>query len=137
MPTKKNAIYRTDLLPNRMNPGKEAKVRALLATWREVAAAQAREQWRLVFETGYPSKSHDVSRTGYAVLGTNFGQMVRWQVVGQIESWLSNRANEFRDAVIASSLADNPELRHQLLFIKSPASWRSTTRQSHAICGNT
>lgn len=121
--TKKDALYRTDLLPHRMNAGKEAKVRALLGAWRQVAIAQAREQWRLVFTTGHPSKRHDVSRTGYDVLGTSYGQMVRWQVVGQIESWLSNRANEFRDLVHRSSLP--PDLKHQLHFINKWQAWYS------------
>lgn len=121
MPIKPKAIYRTDLLPHRMNAGKEAKVRALLSAWRSVAVAQASEQWRLVFTTGRPNKKHNVSRTGYDVLGTSYGQMVRWQVVGQIESWLSNRANDFRDLVHRSSLA--PEIKHQLHFINRWQAW--------------
>ncbi|MEW5891338.1 MAG: hypothetical protein AB1768_20435 [Pseudomonadota bacterium] len=96
MPAKRSAIYRTDLLPHRMNAAKEVKVRALLSAWRRVAVAQAKEQWRLFFTTGSLNKKHNASRTGYNLLGTSYGQMVRWQVVGQIESWLSNRANEFR-----------------------------------------
>lgn len=121
MPSKAQAIYRTDLLAHRMNPGKEAKVRALLAAWRKVAVAQAREQWRLIFTTGRPSKRHDVSRTGYELLGTSYGQMVRWQVVGQLESWLANRANDFRDRVNRSSLS--PEIKHQLHFINRWQAW--------------
>ncbi|MDR9065287.1 zinc ribbon domain-containing protein [Burkholderia multivorans] len=121
MPTKKTAVYRTDLLPHRMNAGKAAKVRALLSAWRLVAVAQAREQWRLVFTTGRPSKRHDVSRTGYDRFGTSYGQMVRWQVVGQIESWLANRANDFLDLVHRSSLA--PETKHQLHFINRWQAW--------------
>lgn len=121
MPSKKTAIYRTDLLPHRMNAGKVRKVRALLKAWRPAAVAQAGEQWRLVFTTGSPSKRHDVSRTGYDVLGTSYGQMVRWQVVGQIESWLSNRANDFRDIVNGSSL--DPAIKHQLHFINRWQGW--------------
>ena len=121
MPTKKSAIYRTDLLPHRMNAGKELKVRALLSVWRRVAGDQAREQWRLIFTTGRPSKRHDVSRTGYDVLGTSYGQMVRWQVVGQIESWLSNRSNEFRELVNGSNL--DPAVKHQLHFINKWQAW--------------
>ncbi len=121
MPTKKTAIYRTDLLPHRMNAGKERKVRALLKAWRRAAVLQAREQWRLVFTTGRPSKRHDVSRTGYEELGTSYGQMVRWQVVGQIESWISNRSNEFRELVNASSL--DPAVKHQLHFINRWQAW--------------
>ena len=121
MPTKAQALNLTDLLPHRMNAGKEAKVRALLGAWRRVAVAQGREQWRLFFTTGRPSKRHDVSRTGYDLLGTSYGQMVRWQVVGQIESWLSNRANDFREAVTRSSL--EPVVKHQLHFINRWQAW--------------
>lgn len=121
MPAKRTAIYRTDLLPHRMNAGKERKVRALLAAWRRAAVAQSREQWRLIFTTGHPSKRHDVSRTGYDVLGTSYGQMIRWQVVGQLESWLSNRANDFRDLVNGASL--DPAVKHQLHFINRWQAW--------------
>lgn len=121
MPTKKKAIYRTDLLAQHMNAGKQAKVRALLCAWREVAVLQAREQWRLFFTKGTPNKRHDVSRTGYALVGTSYGQMVRWQVVGQLESWISNRANDFRELVNGSSLA--PEIKHQLHFINRWQAW--------------
>ncbi len=118
---KNQAIYRTDLLPLRMNAGKEVKVRALLSAWRKVAMAQASEQWRLVFTTGRTNKKHNVSRTGYDVIGTSYGQMVRWQVVGQVESWLSNRANEFRDLVHRSSL--DTTTKHKLHFINRWQAW--------------
>ena len=121
MPTKPLAIYRTDLLLHGMNAGKETRVRALLRVWRSVAVAQSREQWRLVFTTGHPSKRHDVSRTGYDLIGTSYGQMVRWQVVGQIQSWLSNRANDFRDLVNRSSLP--PDVKHALHFINTRHAW--------------
>lgn len=121
MATKPTALYRTDLLPHRMNAGKEKKVRLLLKAWREVAVRQGREQWRLVFTTGRPSKRHNVSKTGYEILGTSYGQMVRWYVAGQIESFLSNRVNEFRQAVNRSSLAR--EIKHQLHFINSWQAW--------------
>jgi putative transposase len=121
MPTKQKAIYRTDLLPHRMNAGKEAKVRALLSAWRNVAVCQAGEQWKLFFTTGRVSKKHNVSRTGYEIVGTAYGQMVRWQVVGQIESWLSNRSNDFRDLVNRSSL--DADIKHQLHFINRWQAW--------------
>ncbi len=121
MGTKKQAIYRTDVLPHRMNAGKERQVWALLHAWRSAAVLQAREQWRLVFQTGYPSKRHNVSRTGYDVLGTSYGQMVRWQVVGQIESYLSNRANDYRELVNGSSLSS--EVKHQLHFVNRWQAW--------------
>jgi putative transposase len=121
MPTKKNAIYRTDLLSHGMNAGKESKVFQLLRAWRSVAVSQAGEQWKLVFTKGHTNKRHNVSRTGYDVVGTSYGQMVRWQVVGQIESWLSNRANEFKDIVNRSSL--DAGMKHQLHFINRWQAW--------------
>lgn len=121
MPTKKNAIYRTDLLTQHMNAGKQLKVRSLLSAWRGVAVLQGREQWKLFFTSGVISKKHDVSRTGYEVIGTSYGQMVRWQVVGQIESWLSNRSNEFRELVNSSTL--DAATKHQLHFINRWQAW--------------
>jgi len=121
MATKPAAIYRTDLLPHRMNAGKEEKVRGLLAAWRRVCCVQAGEQWRLVFTTGRPNKRHNVSRTGYDILGTSYGQMVRWYVVGQIESWLANRANDFREIVNGSALP--AEVKHQLHFVNRWQGW--------------
>lgn len=64
MPTKRTAIYRTDLLPHRMNAGKERKVRALLKAWRRAAVLQAREQWRLVFTTGRPIRVFPIPISG-------------------------------------------------------------------------
>lgn len=47
MPTKKTAIYRTDLLPHRMDPGKEErKVRVLLAARRPSPKAGTMEARR-------------------------------------------------------------------------------------------
>lgn len=48
-----------------------------------------------------------------AVIGAaNRVQMCRYQVVGQVQGWISNRANEFRDTVNASSLS--PDVKHML-----------------------
>ena len=49
------------------------------------------------------------------VLGARRTQMLRYQVVGQLESFLENRANDFRDAVLRSSIDE--ATRHQLLTI--------------------
>ncbi|MBE7540549.1 MAG: hypothetical protein HS122_19330 [Opitutaceae bacterium] len=94
MPTKKTAIYRTDLLPHRMNAGKEAKVCALMKAWRQTAVAQAREQWRLVFTTGRPSKRHDVSRTGYDVLGTSYDQL---HLINRWQAWYDPKVLTMKD----------------------------------------
>lgn len=121
MATKQQAIYRTDVLSHSMNEKKEQKVRDLLSAWRKACVLQSREQWRLFFQRGNTNKRHDVSRTGYDVLGTSYGQMVRWHVVGQLDSWISNRANDFKRIVVASSLSS--ETKHQLYLINRLHGW--------------
>ncbi|HET8746643.1 MAG TPA: transposase [Ramlibacter sp.] len=116
-------VHRTDLLPSNLTAGKETAVRALLAAYRKGAVLLGREQWRLFFETGRFDKNHDLDKVTFAaVIGAaNRVQMCRWQVVGQLQGWLSNRANEFRDAVHRSNLP--PDTRHMLHTINVLGAW--------------
>lgn len=93
---------------------------SLLEAWRHVACMYGREQWRLFFESGKLNNRHR-SRRGYDLVGTARGQMIEAQVVGVLESFVSNRANEFRDLVNASGLS--PEVKHQLHFINRWKGW--------------
>jgi putative transposase len=114
---------RCDLLASNMTAGKEQRVRELLAAYRKGAVLLGREQWRLFFETGRFQKNHDVDKTTFAAAigAANRVQMCRWQVVGQLDSWLSNRANDFRDAVNGSTL--DPDTRHMLHVINRAGAW--------------
>ena len=107
-------IHRTDLLPSNMTAGKEAAVREVLVAYRAGAVMLGREQWRLFFETGRFNKNFDKDKKTYAaVIGAaNRVQMCRYQVVGALQSWVSNRSNEFRETVVRSSLS--PETKHML-----------------------
>ena len=120
MSRKPEKIYRCDVVGHAMNPGKERAVLHLLAQWRIAAVAQATEQWRLFFETGR-FNNRLRTRVGFDVLGTSFGQMVRYQVVGVLDSFMSNRANDFRSAVNGSSLSS--QTQHQLHFINRWKAW--------------
>jgi len=48
-------------------------------------------------------------------------QMCRWQVVGQLQGWLSNRANEFRDTVTRSTLP--PDVKRMLHVVNLRGAW--------------
>src|SRR5690606_30776456 len=48
-------------------------------------------------------------------------QMCRYQVTGALQSWVSNRSNEFRDAVQRSSLP--PETKHMLHVVNRAKAW--------------
>lgn len=116
-------VMRCDLLPSNMTAGKEARVRDLLAAYRKGAALLGREQWRLFFETGRFNKNYDVDKKTFAsaIGAANRVQMCRWQVVGQLDTWLSNRANDFRETVNGSSL--DPDTRHMLHVINRAGAW--------------
>jgi len=48
-------------------------------------------------------------------------QMCRWQVVGQLQGWISNRANEFRDTVTRRTLP--PDVKHMLHTVNLMGAW--------------
>ena len=116
-------VHRTDLLPSNLTAGKRAKVLDLLAHHRAGAVLLGREQWRLFFETGRLSKNHDVDKVTFAAAigAANRVQMCRYQVVGQLQGWISNRANEFRDTVNRSTLP--PDTKHMLHVINRTGAW--------------
>jgi len=118
-------VHRTDLLPSNLTASKEERVRELLRAWRKGAVLLGREQWRLFFETGRFDKNHDLDKITFAsVIGAaSRVQMCRWQVVGQLQGWLSNRANEFRDTVTRSSLS--PDVKHMLHTVNLMGAWFS------------
>jgi putative transposase len=101
--------------------GKEQAVQELLAAWRKCAVQLAEEQWRLFFETGRLDKNHGDTALASVVGAANRLQMCRWHVVGQLKSWLSNRANEFVAAVRRSSLPD--AIQHQLCVVNACEAW--------------
>lgn len=116
-------VHRTDLLPSNLTMGKRAKVLDLLAHYRAGAVLLGREQWRLFFETGRFNKNHDTDKVTFAATigAANRVQMCRYQVVGQLQGWVSNRVNEFRDMVTRSDLS--PDTKHMLHVINRMQAW--------------
>lgn len=120
-----SAIHRADIHHSNLTKSKQDAVLDLLAAYRKGAVALAHEQWRLFFEAGRFNKNHDRDKITYsAIVGAAARvQMARYQVVGALQSWLSNRANEFGDIVSSSSLGD--EVKHQLRVINLRKAWFS------------
>jgi putative transposase len=119
-------VLRTDLLDHGMNAGKKQKVFDLLRAWRACAVLVGREQWRLFFEAGHLNKMHrsPVEADLADVVGAaNRLQMVRYQVVGILDSYLANRQNEFSRIVEQSTL--EKDVRHQLHFVNRWKAWFS------------
>ncbi|MFU8842053.1 MAG: zinc ribbon domain-containing protein [Nitriliruptoraceae bacterium] len=123
-PDRMSEVLRTDLLDHGMNAGKEQKVVELLRAWRRCAVLVGREQWRLLFESGRVNKMHRSrveSKLAQVVGAANRLQMVRYQVVGILDSYLANRQNEFTRVVECSSLP--AEAKHQLHFVNRWKAW--------------
>lgn len=125
-------MKRCDNLPLKdANPSKVRALLDLLAAFRAAAPDVAADQWRRFFEAGPFAKM--VSAKAEAAsprlagakgqVGAQRLQMLRFQVVGQLDSFMGNWANEFRDMVLASSLDE--ATRHQLLTVNQAGAWFS------------
>ena len=115
-------VYRTDLLPSNLTASKKAQVLELIRAWRKGAVLLAHEQWRLFFETGLFDRFYYNPNKFISVIGnSNRIQMCCRQVVSQLQCWISNRANEFRDTVKHSTL--NNDIKHMLYTINRTRAW--------------
>ena len=131
-------IRRCDLLHSPLNAGKAAIIQTLVRRHRKGAPLIAREQWRQLFENGDLDRRADakvakltseeqgrrrlLAATIKDVVGSaGRVQMLRYQVVGQMRSWLSNRANGFREIVEASTLTERD--KHILLSVNQQEAW--------------
>lgn len=116
MTTPAEKIIRTDLLSSNMTKSKEAKLRAYLKEFRKAAVVVSRPQWRLFFDTG---SFNAMYKDGLGYKGPYCD--VRRVVVGQLQSYVSNRANDFKDIVVRSNLDDIT--KHQLNLINRKQAW--------------
>ncbi|WP_200255726.1 zinc ribbon domain-containing protein [Halorhodospira neutriphila] len=124
------AIHRTDLLPTAMNAGKAAAVRELLRAWRRAARAVAADQWTRFFRDGGFRKNlpaaQEAAAPGVAAAKAEIGaqrlQMVRYQVVGTLSSFLANRQNEFAELVARHEGFDE-RTRHMLHVVNKAGAW--------------
>ncbi|MBK1671043.1 hypothetical protein CKO28_23840 [Rhodovibrio sodomensis] len=140
------AIHRTDLLPTAMNARKEAAVRDLLRAWRRAADAVAADQWMRFFRDGgfrkNLSATHESAVPGVAAAKAEIGaqrlQMVRYQVVGTLSSFVSNRQNDFADIVgrhegfaafgRRAGLSDD-RTKHMLRVVNKAQAWFDRSRE--------
>lgn len=121
MANRSKKIIRTDLLPTRMNAGKRRAVDHMLRGWRRTAERVSSEQWRLFYQAGRFNKQHQSGCSG--IVSAACVQMVQWQVVGMLDSFMANRSNDFRRIVHRSTLP--ADVRHHLHTINRWNRWFS------------
>ncbi|MBK1671231.1 hypothetical protein CKO28_24830 [Rhodovibrio sodomensis] len=130
------AIHRTDLLPTAVNVGKEAAVRDLLRAWRRAADAVAADQWTRFFRDGRFQKNisaaQEAAAPGVAAAKAEIGaqriQMVRYQVVGTLTSFISNRQNDFAE-IVGRHAAFDDRTKHMLRVVNKGHAWFDRSRE--------
>jgi putative transposase len=115
-------------LKHSANPGKIDKVRAVVKHYRKLAAKISSAQWILFEKQGLFSKNHDIKHIP-TVLSARYKQTCQYQVVGILDSFVSNRQNDFIGIVRESRLDE--ETKHKLFIINKYCLWQSTMPFSH------
>ena len=88
-------MNRTYKLKHLANKGKQMKVIKTERAYRDTAALIARDQWRCFYESARPfNKQCDIKHIG-TQLSERFKQTCQYQVVGTLDSFISNRQNDF------------------------------------------
>lgn len=114
---------RTDTIRHSSNGGKVRRVMAFVRPYRECCAAIAASEWRTFHETGKFGGKFANSSKFNSFCGAAPAQMARAQVAAMLASFVSNRQNEFRNAVQRSSLASG--VKHMLHVINARKAWQA------------
>ena len=103
------------------NAGKVDTLWDLTKVYRKSACLAANRQWKHFLQEGFFNKNLATKDCHDWNLLARYRQTLQYQVVGQLKSWVSNRANEFEELVRHSNLDD--EIRWALLKINSKQHW--------------
>lgn len=128
---KKNKFHRSYPLECLLNSGKAQQVFPVIKEYRTTAQEIASQQWHLFYTIGDFNKNDEpllLSFNGSFVDYQRYKQTIQYQVVGQLRSFLSNRANDFARLVSKSTL--DLETRKKLYLINRHQSWYDPTLTS-------
>ena len=112
---------RADSVRHSANQGKSTRLQAFVRKYRDCCAAIASREWRMFFEDGKFGGKFANSSKFNDHCGAAAAQMARAQVAAMLTSFVSNRQNEFRDAVQRSKL--DPGIKHMLHVINGRKAW--------------
>ena len=115
---------RTYPLQQHANKGKQRKAVETVKGYRGTACSIAAVQWRLFYEygTGF-NKQLDIKAVP-THLSERYKQTCQYQVCGILNSFISNRQNDFTFTVCKSSLSE--EMKRKLLIVNSLKRWQNT-----------
>ena len=114
-------MNRTYKLKHLANKGKQMKVIKTVRAYRDTAALIARDQWRCFYESARPfNKQCDIKHIG-TQLSERFKQTCQYQVVGTLDSFISNRQNDFVYHIHRSAF--NEDTKHRMFTVNKYELW--------------
>jgi len=113
-------MLRTYELKNCMNKGKKEKILSVMEEYRKTASLISKKQWELFYKEGAFNKNHPVKEIPSA-LSERYKQVIAYQVISILDSFISNRQNDFIRIVTRSSISE--EQRIKLLYINKYNLW--------------
>jgi putative transposase len=120
---RKNKLIRSYKLKNHSNKGKLQKLEKVYVEYRKTAIKIAKKQWNYFFlseEEAVFDKNIDIKSLD-SKLSARYKQTCQYQVVGVLDSFLSNIQTEFKEYVIKSSISD--EIKRDLFTINLNKEW--------------
>ena len=107
-------MIKTYKLSLEANKTKLQKIKEIAKEYRKTAKIILAIQLRLLFQESKFNKNHKLPQIE-TKLSARYLQTLQYQIVSMLESYLSNRQNDFKDIVVNSNLDE--EIKIKLLYI--------------------
>ena len=101
------------------NKEKLEKVKEVLREYRKTAKVVLNTQLSLLYKNSKLNKNHKLKID--TKLSARYLQTLQYQIVGMLDSYLSNRQNDFKEIVLNSSL--DTQTKKELLYINKYKKW--------------
>ena len=116
-------MIRTYPLKHSITQKKQAIIRSIIKEYQKLACCMAGRQWREFFENGDFDKDLDIKNIE-SKLSERYKQTCQYQVVGILNSFISNRQNDFVKIVFSANLSE--DIKHKLFVINKKKLWFSS-----------
>lgn len=113
-------MIRTYALKHAINIGKQKKILEIVREYRKLACQIASWQWKEFYRNGGFDRNLDIKKLE-TKLSERYKQTCQYQVVGVLDSFLSNRQNDFAKMVYNSPLRE--KAKAELYYINRGKLW--------------
>jgi putative transposase len=114
-------MLRTYRVEHAANTGKQKAVIDVIRQYRATASAIASAQWQRFYKEARPFYKYLSIKHIHSLLSERYKQTCQCQVVSVLDSFISNRKNDFIRTVVRSSLSEQNKI--QLLTINKYGLW--------------